>query len=251
MSSAATPGRVAGSGARMIDRVAAREPVLMTLTLASGVVDAVSFLALGKVFTAFMTGNVVFLGLGAAGAFGSRDPNVLRVGVALVSFAIGAFVAARVLKRSGRSRIWPHGFAFALTGVLLAQVVFMVGWMVVSGYPSATFATCLAAISAVGMGMQGATVSSLGLRGVFTTAATGTVTFLAGAAADRPRSLVEPARHAGVLIFLFVGAITGGLLLVNARMYAPVVPPLATALAIAGARMSGERPDPLLPRSER
>jgi uncharacterized membrane protein YoaK (UPF0700 family) len=124
----------------------------------------------------------------------------------------------------------------------------MVGWIVVSGYPSATFATCLAAISAVGMGMQGVAVTSLGLRGVITTAVTGTVMFLSSAAAERPRSLAEPTRHAGLLVFLLVGAAVGGVLLVNARTYAPVVPPLATALAIAGARMSAERPEPVVPR---
>ena len=42
--------------------------LLCTLTAVSGVVDAVSFLALGHVFVANMTGNVVFLGFAAAGA---------------------------------------------------------------------------------------------------------------------------------------------------------------------------------------
>jgi uncharacterized membrane protein YoaK (UPF0700 family) len=37
--------------------------VLLGMTAVTGIVDAVSFLALGHVFTANMTGNVVFLGL--------------------------------------------------------------------------------------------------------------------------------------------------------------------------------------------
>ena len=43
---------------------------LAALTVVSGFVDAVSFLGLGHVFTANMTGNVVLLGFAAAGAPG-------------------------------------------------------------------------------------------------------------------------------------------------------------------------------------
>ena len=41
--------------------------VLVGLTAVTGLVDAVSYLALGHVFTANMTGNVVFLGFALAG----------------------------------------------------------------------------------------------------------------------------------------------------------------------------------------
>jgi uncharacterized membrane protein YoaK (UPF0700 family) len=45
-----------------------RDSLLVTLTFSSGAVDAISFLALGKVFSAFMTGNIAFLGIRLAGA---------------------------------------------------------------------------------------------------------------------------------------------------------------------------------------
>ena len=57
-----------------------RDLLLNALTVSSGAVDAISFLALGKVFSAFMTGNIAFLGLRIAGAGEpgaapvSRDP---------------------------------------------------------------------------------------------------------------------------------------------------------------------------------
>ncbi len=41
---------------------------LLVLTAATGLIDAVSYLALGHVFTANMTGNVVFLAFAVAGA---------------------------------------------------------------------------------------------------------------------------------------------------------------------------------------
>jgi uncharacterized membrane protein YoaK (UPF0700 family) len=45
--------------------------LLRLLSLTTGLVDAVSVLGLGKVFTANMTGNVIFLGFALAGTPGS------------------------------------------------------------------------------------------------------------------------------------------------------------------------------------
>ena len=45
-----------------------RVPLMLLLSFVTGLVDAISVLGLGKVFTANMTGNVVFLGFAAAGA---------------------------------------------------------------------------------------------------------------------------------------------------------------------------------------
>jgi uncharacterized membrane protein YoaK (UPF0700 family) len=44
--------------------------LLVVMTVVTGIVDAVSYLALGHVFVANMTGNVVFLGFALAGAGG-------------------------------------------------------------------------------------------------------------------------------------------------------------------------------------
>jgi uncharacterized membrane protein YoaK (UPF0700 family) len=45
---------------------------LLGLTVVTGLVDAVSYLRLGRVFVANMTGNVVFLGLSAGRHSASR-----------------------------------------------------------------------------------------------------------------------------------------------------------------------------------
>src|SRR2546425_10825210 len=60
---------------------------LLTLTGVTGVIDAVSFLGLGRVFTANMTGNVVLLGFAVAGAPGLSIP---RSAVSLIAFLVGA-----------------------------------------------------------------------------------------------------------------------------------------------------------------
>ena len=48
---------------------------LLFLTAATGLIDGASYLALGHVFTANMTGNVVFLAFAIAGAPGLSIPR--------------------------------------------------------------------------------------------------------------------------------------------------------------------------------
>jgi uncharacterized membrane protein YoaK (UPF0700 family) len=69
-------------------------PALYALTVSTGFIDAVSYLGLGKVFTANVTGNVVLLGFGVAGAGGL--PTVAP----LVS--LGVFLAGAVVRTAGR-----------------------------------------------------------------------------------------------------------------------------------------------------
>src|SRR6266478_6595534 len=81
-----------------------RDLLLNALTVSSGAVDAISFLALGKVFTAFMTGNIVFFGLRVAGA--SRAPGVVAILVSMAGFAAGVYLSTRIVKTSETSGVW-------------------------------------------------------------------------------------------------------------------------------------------------
>jgi uncharacterized membrane protein YoaK (UPF0700 family) len=66
---------------------------LWLLTLVTGLVDAACYLGLGRVFTANMTGNIVLLAFGAAGAQGLP---VLAPTVSLVVFLAGATGGGRL-----------------------------------------------------------------------------------------------------------------------------------------------------------
>ena len=85
-----------------------REFLLVGLTFAAGSVDAISYLALGRVFTANMTGNIVLLGLAVAQSLG---PQTERSLVALAAFAAGVAppsVAPEERRRCGRrGSAWP------------------------------------------------------------------------------------------------------------------------------------------------
>src|SRR5579862_5558712 len=68
-------------------------PLLVALTAVTGLVDAFSYLVLGHVFVANMTGNVVFLAFALVGVSGF---SVVASVVALACFALGALVAGRL-----------------------------------------------------------------------------------------------------------------------------------------------------------
>src|ERR1700756_5793500 len=82
--------------------------LLLILTVVTGIVDAVSILALGRVFVANMTGNVVFAGFAITGAPG---------------FSVGAFLGGRMTAKVGHDHALHLRSAtvaeFALLGVAL------------------------------------------------------------------------------------------------------------------------------------
>jgi uncharacterized membrane protein YoaK (UPF0700 family) len=240
----------AAPAVRRLSPGAIRDLLLIGLTVSSGAVDAISFIALGKVFTAFMTGNFVFLGLGVAGAGG---PDVVRVLVAIGAFAAGVYVATQIIERAPESGVWPRRVTAALGVAMLLQAGFLAVWVATSGRPGTGSGDVLTGLMALAMGIQSGAVMGLAVRGVFTTAATATVMFLmrdvaawSASATERARidaprlssASAERGRLAGVLTGLFAGAAAGGLLLVHARTYAPVLPLVLTALVIATASLA-------------
>jgi len=206
-----------------------RDLRLVGLTFSSGAVDAIAFLGLGKVFTAFQTGNVVFLGIGAADAGG---PQLPRVACSLIAFAAGVLIATLLVRPTKGSSPWPRRVTHTLSAVVVAQAAFLVLWAATSGRPGTASGHTLAALSGFAMGLQSGAVLSLAVAGVFTTAATATLMHLARSVAERSAP-PETARFAGVLVALCAGAAAGGLLLVHARTLAPALPLAVTALVVA------------------
>src|SRR5260221_11086320 len=88
-------------------------PMLVALTLVTGLIDAFSYLVLGHVFVANMTGNVVFLAFASAGAPGFSIPASL---VALLSFILGSLLGGLMGSRLEK----PRGHLLTLTAILQA-----------------------------------------------------------------------------------------------------------------------------------
>jgi uncharacterized membrane protein YoaK (UPF0700 family) len=219
---------------RMDDR-RVRDALLVALTVSTGAVDALSWLGLDKVFSAFMTGNLVFLGFRTGGADG---PSVPRVLAAVAAFAFGAALAARIVASTKDSgSVWPRQVTVALGAVLVVQGAFVAVWVGVGAYPSSRAGDVLIAMSALAMGMQTAAVFSLGVRAVFTTAATATWAVLMGDLSGWSQSSGERRRLAGVLVGLFVGAVAGAFLVVHVRTWAAAFPLIVSGLVVASAAL--------------
>ncbi len=168
---------------------------LILLTLVSGVVDAVSYLGLGHVFVANMTGNVVLLGCAAAGAAGFSVSATLT---SLAAFVAGAVVSGRVA-----GRISDYGRL--LLAVMLVEAG-LVGAAALIALLSASPATGWArytdiTILAVAMGMRTGAVRRLGVRDLTTTVLTQTLAGLASdstlGGGDNPRAVRGAAARCG------------------------------------------------------
>lgn len=203
---------------------------LLALTAVTGVVDAASYLALGHVFTANMTGNVVFLAFALAGAPGVSVP---RCSTALGGFFIGALfgggLAARM--RAGPRHRWATT-AFATEAALLLAAV-----AASMGYPAAhpdnspqLYAVII--LTALAMGVRNATVRGLGVPDLTTTVLTMTITALAAdsvlVGGSNPR---WPRRIASILT-MSAGA-AGGVLLLRHSLALPLAGCAVVACACA------------------
>lgn len=150
--------------------------ILLILTVVTGVVDAVSYLTLGHVFVANMTGNVVFLGFAAGGAAGfSVITSLLAMGSFLVGAVVGGRLAIRLDGHRGRLLATAIGGEIALLCVALAVSL-------LSPDPGSALAVhALVALLGLAMGLQNATARRVAVPDLSTTVLTLT---LAGLAAD-------------------------------------------------------------------
>ncbi|WP_327428337.1 YoaK family protein [Streptomyces sp. NBC_01236] len=199
--------------------------VLLGLTVVSGLIDAVSYLGLGHVFTANMTGNVVVLGFAAAGAPGFSVPHTLT---SLCCFLLGAVAGGRVAVHlgGGSRRTW--------TRITLAAEAVLVGASAAVAFaaPGATATTyTLISLTAFAMGLRNATVRKLGIPDLTTTVLTMTLTGLAAdsrlaGGGSHPRS---PRRTASV-VAMAVGALLGAWLVIHHGLGIP----LLIAAAVTG-----------------
>ena len=184
---------------------------LMVLTVETGLVDAISFLGLGRVFTANMTGNVVLLGFAVAGAPGLSIPRTLT---SLIAFLFGATLGGGLAVSTAATsrRRWLVTAAVAEAGLLFAAALTSVGFDIGSATPSSGVYAVIV-LAAVAMGLRNATIRKLDVPDMTTTVLTHILTGLAAdsspAGGNNPRS----GRLAASVLLMFAGAAIGALLL--------------------------------------
>lgn len=197
-----------------------RDQLLVGLTFAAGLVDAVSYLGLGQIFTANMTGNLVFLAL-AVGQ-GSLFP-ALRSVDALAGFCLGATLAGRLLGAVRGPDPWPSRVTRVLALQLVLMGAFAVGWVALEGRPTGDPLYLLIGLSSLGMGLQNAAVRHLAVPGLTTTVITSALTGLMAEFAALGISGPNQRRWAVAVAALFGGAAVGAALLEFVRFSPPLV----------------------------
>jgi uncharacterized membrane protein YoaK (UPF0700 family) len=184
-------------------------PVLVLLTIVTGLVDAVSYLALGRTFVANMTGNVVFLGFAVADAADFSAPASLA---AIAAFLVGALAGGRLAGRFGTHRgrllVTTLLIETLLVGLSLALVFAMIASATVEKY-------LLITGLALAMGMQNAAARHLAVPDLTTTVLTLTLTGFAAestlAGGNGPRF----GRRMIATAAMFAGAAIGALVLLR------------------------------------
>jgi uncharacterized membrane protein YoaK (UPF0700 family) len=165
--------------------------MLTLLAVAAGCVDAASFLGLGQVMTAAMTGNTILLGL----ALGQADvEGALRSTVALAGFVAGALIGAAIVQRGPRG-VWAPAVTAAIALELMVLIALALAWQILEAaapWPI-DYRHPLIAAAGIAMGIQSAAAQRVGVPGITTTYITGTLTNLAGRLVARLR----PSRPAG------------------------------------------------------
>jgi uncharacterized membrane protein YoaK (UPF0700 family) len=206
-------------------------PLLVALTAVTGLVDAFSYLVLGHVFVANMTGNVVFLAFALAGTGGF---SALASLVAIACFAAGALAAGRLARRlPGRERLL--GVTAAIQAVLLGAAVIMAA-LTAPPLPTQPLAAgpryALIVVLSAAMGAQNATARKLAVPDLTTTVLTLTIT---GVAADSPVAGATGAHAARRLISvaaMLLGALLGALLVIHVHIVWPLVIALLILVAV-------------------
>jgi uncharacterized membrane protein YoaK (UPF0700 family) len=208
--------------------------ILLTLTVVTGLVDAVSILALGRVFVANMTGNVVFIGFAIAGAPGFSLSASLA---ALGGFLVGALGAGPVTRRLGDRRTALLQLATTVELSLLV-VTIAISWAAGSSLGSVVTGV-LAATLAIAMGIQNATARHVAVPDLTTTVLTMTLT---GIAADlhAGRGGAALGRRLLAVVAMLAGAVGGALLVLHVSV--PVALGVAAALMAAAALLAWTTP---------
>ena len=214
-------------------------PLLLALTLLTGLVDAFSYLVLGHVFVANMTGNVVFLGFALAGAPGF---SIAASVTALASFWSGALAGGKVGSRLGENRGRLLNTAASIQAVFLAASVVL--GALARNAATAGFRYPLIVVLGIAMGIQNATARKLAVPDLTTTVLTLTITGTAADSALAGGKGSLSGRRLIAMAAMLIGALVGAALVIHVRTVFPLVIALIVIVVVAATTRALGRSDP-------
>jgi uncharacterized membrane protein YoaK (UPF0700 family) len=198
-------------------------PLLVAMTLVTGLVDAFSYLVLGHVFVANMTGNVVFLAFALVGVAGF---SIWASAAALLAFGVGALAGGWIGARLGQNRGQLLSAAVAVQATLFAVSVVLAA-VSTNPVPAGYRYPLIVALS-VGMGVQNATARRLAVPDLTTTVLTLTITGIAADSTIAGGKGLSTGRRAISVVAMFLGALIGAVFV----LHVAIVLPLVTALVV-------------------
>ena len=214
-------------------------PLLVAMTVVTGLVDAFSYLALGHVFVANMTGNVVFLAFALAGAPGF---SILASLVALAAFLLGSFGGGLLGSHLGQHRGHLLTVAAGLQAIFLCVSVVLA---VLSGNPVPTGVSYgLIVVLGIAMGLQNATARKLAVPDLTTTVLTLTIVGIAADSRLAGGSGSKAGRRLISVVAMFVGALVGSLLVLHVSIVLPLAIAFVVLVITSGVTQLLSRTDP-------
>ncbi|HEX3336931.1 MAG TPA: YoaK family protein [Jatrophihabitans sp.] len=210
--------------------------LLLALTVATGVVDAVSIIGLGRVFVANMTGNVAFVGFALAGTPGfSLAASLIALAGFLAGAGVGGWAVGRYGAHRGQLLRNAAGIEFVLLG-LAAGVAALAGSPLDAGARDAAVA-----LAAIALGVQNAVVRKLAVPDLTTTVLTMTLTGIASEL--RGGNLTVALRRALSVSAMLVGALGGALLVLHVNVGTGLVAAAGIVLVVLiGATVASRAP---------
>jgi len=204
--------------------------LLLLLSVTTGLIDAISVLGLGKVFTANMTGNIVFLGFAAVGTPGFHPLSYV---VAIGAFLGGALLAGRIGKAMTNRplRRWLIGAALLETAALWIAAALALDFDMAAQSPTHALYGIIA-LTALAMGFRNATIRQLKVPDLTTTVLTLTLTGLAADSALAGGSNPNAGRRIASVLAILLGAALGAWMVTRGGLVPPLL--LAGALILAG-----------------
>lgn len=210
--------------------------LMLALTFSTGVVDAIGYLGLDKVFTANMTGNVVILAMGLTG---QDDLPIVGPVIALIGFVIGAAIAGRMLK--GVPKGWHRRDTWALSVVAALLLLALIPTAFITETPAPVqLGYPVTALLAVAMGMQAGTARHIAVTDVTTVVITSTLAALAFDSRVGRSTGQQWVRRLLAVSLLALGALSGALLLLVA-FWAGLALAAAVLVAVAVLGTVGRR----------
>jgi uncharacterized membrane protein YoaK (UPF0700 family) len=195
--------------------------VLVVLTIATGLVDAISVLGLGRVFTANMTGNVVFLGFAVAGAPGLSVPLYLT---SIAGFLVGAVIGGRfgIEMSNLPRRRWLLTIALIESGLFFLAALFAIDYDIATLTPTHQLYVMII-LTAIAMGLRNATVRRLAVPELTTTVLTLTVTAIAAESSIAGGNNPRLGRRLASVLSIFAGGALGALLVYQVGLAPPLI----------------------------